>query len=59
MISLCDLLTRVACMQGAGEEIDILTGKKVDDVRGKLKPPISPATEDRFDLPQPEYQEDK
>lgn len=59
MITSCDLLTHVSCVQGAGEEIDILSGKKVDDVKGKLKPSISPETEDRFDLPQPEYQEDK
>ncbi|XP_046833716.1 uncharacterized protein LOC124430761 [Vespa crabro] len=45
-------------IEGAGEEIEILPAEKVDDIKGK-KPPISPVTDDHFDLPQPEYQEDK
>ncbi|KAF7387225.1 hypothetical protein HZH68_012902 [Vespula germanica] len=46
-------------IEGAGEEIEIPVAGKVEDVKEKFEPTISPAIEDHFDLPQPEYEEDK
>ncbi|KAL2729579.1 hypothetical protein V1478_005869 [Vespula squamosa] len=44
-------------VEGAGEEMEIPADEK--DIKDGLKPPISPVIEDHFDLPQPEYEEDK
>lgn len=39
--------------------MEIPTDEEVKDIKDGLKPPISPEIEDHFDLPQPEYEEDK
>ncbi|KAI4486035.1 hypothetical protein M0804_006524 [Polistes exclamans] len=46
-------------IDGGGEEVEILPAEKTKDDKEKPKAEMVPAIDDHFDLPQPEYQEDK